>query len=65
MPDESLFAHRRNDDGSFDSICWTCFAAVVRSKPGSELSNYEKTHECELTSNVGESVSRHILSLRV
>jgi len=58
MPDDSLFAHRRNDDGSFDSICWTCFAAAVRSKPESELPHYEKTHDCESASSVGESVSR-------
>ena len=53
MPNEPLFTHRQNEDGSFDSICWTCFAAVVRSKLESELPGYEKTHECELASNVG------------
>lgn len=25
MPDDSLFAHRRNDDGSFDSILLDVF----------------------------------------
>jgi len=39
-------------------FCWTCFAAVVRSKPESELPHYEKTHDCESASSVGESVSR-------
>ena len=47
MPDDSRFTHRRNDDGSFDSICWVCFAAVVRAKPESELPGYEKDHNCE------------------
>lgn len=45
--DSSLFAHRLNEDGSYDSICRVCFAAVVRSKPESELAQYEETHDCQ------------------
>jgi hypothetical protein len=45
--DSTLFAHRLNEDGSYDSICRVCFAAVVRSKPESELAQYEKAHDCE------------------
>ena len=47
METDRLYAHRRNDDGSYDSICRACFAAVVRHKPESELAKYEATHECD------------------
>jgi hypothetical protein len=45
--DSILFAHRRNDDGSYDSICRACFAAIVRSKPEYQLAQYEQAHDCE------------------
>jgi hypothetical protein len=47
MQTDRLYAHRRNEDGSHDSICRACFAAVVRHKPESELAEYEKAHECD------------------
>ena len=43
----TLYAHRRNEAGSYDSICRMCFAAVARSKPEAELESYEKAHTCE------------------
>ena len=43
----TLYAHRRNEDGSYDTICRTCFAALARSKPQSELAAYEKAHDCD------------------
>jgi len=45
--DSNLYAHRRNEAGSFDSVCRVCFAAVVRSKPEPELAAYEKAHVCD------------------
>jgi len=54
MPD-SLFAHRLNEDETYDSICRTCFAAVVRSKPESELATYESAHECAETGSPTEA----------
>jgi len=50
MPDDSLFTHRKNHDGSFDSICRTCFATAVRARPESELAAHEKAHNCESAS---------------
>ena len=47
MQNDRSYAHRRNEDGSYDSICRVCFAAVVRHKPESELAEYEKAHECD------------------
>jgi hypothetical protein len=58
MSNDSIYTHRRNEDGAFDSICWLCFAAVVRSKPESELAEYEKAHRCDSTSMAEEDKSR-------
>jgi hypothetical protein len=41
------YAHRRNQDGSYDSICRECFSAVVRRKPEWDLAQYEKAHDCD------------------
>ena len=37
-------AHRRNRDGSFDSICKTCFATVARSIDEAGLAGPERNH---------------------
>lgn len=41
------FPHRHNNDGSFDSICDTCFVTVARVKVESELTVFESRHRCE------------------
>jgi hypothetical protein len=43
----TFYAHRRNEDGSYDTICRTCFAALARFKPERELAAYEKAHDCD------------------
>jgi hypothetical protein len=43
----TLYPHRRNEDGSYDSICPACFATVARSTTEFELTEYEKTHICD------------------
>jgi hypothetical protein len=40
----TLFPHRRNGDGSYDSICPTCFATVARSKAEGGLAENETAH---------------------
>jgi hypothetical protein len=40
------YPHRRERDGLFDSICPTCFATVVRSKPEADMAELEKAHVC-------------------
>ena len=44
----SRTAHRRNHDGSFDTICTICFATVARSKSEAALAEYERNHTCDL-----------------
>ena len=41
-----LYAHRRSEEGSCDSICRTC-VAIVRSKAEAELEEFEKVHVCD------------------
>ena len=42
-----LYAHRRSEEGSCDSICRTCVATIVRSKAEAELEEFEKVHVCD------------------
>jgi hypothetical protein len=41
------FAHRRNDDGSFDSICPRCFRTIAQSARESDLQIAEDGHVCD------------------
>ena len=49
-------AHRRNHDGSFDSICKICFATVARSIDEAALAGPERNHACDLSVLVGREV---------
>jgi hypothetical protein len=40
------FAHRRNADGTFDSICCRCFATVSRQSCPSNHAQVEREHVC-------------------
>jgi hypothetical protein len=40
------FPHRHNEDGSFDSICTTCFATVATEENEAKLRLYELAHIC-------------------
>jgi hypothetical protein len=41
------FAHRRNADASFDSICLACFLTVGSSLVDVELQGLESEHHCQ------------------
>ena len=43
----AIYPHRRNHDGSFDSICRTCFATIAQTRDEASLAQYEKKHHCE------------------
>ena len=43
----TMYPHRRNEEGSYDSICRACFATVVRGKAENELAAYEEAHICD------------------
>jgi hypothetical protein len=44
---QKQFPHRRNRDGSFDSICPRCFHTVATRKEESELAKDEHRHICD------------------
>jgi hypothetical protein len=44
----TLYPHRCNRDGSFDSICPICYVTVARSKQEAELAEIDKAHVCDL-----------------
>jgi hypothetical protein len=41
------FAHRRNADASFDSICLTCFLTVGSAMVDGALQDSESAHRCK------------------
>jgi hypothetical protein len=46
---EALMAaprHRRNDNGTWDSICLGCFQTIARAKSETELREQEFEHVC-------------------
>ena len=43
----AVYPHRRNYDGSFDSICKSCFATVANAWDEAALAEQEKNHFCE------------------
>lgn len=40
------FPHRRNRDGSYDSICPACYITIARSKHEAGLAAHEQAHIC-------------------
>jgi len=43
---DTIFPHRRNPDGTFDSICPWCFLTVSAKRNETELSMDESNHVC-------------------
>jgi hypothetical protein len=41
------FAHRRNPDGSLDSICTTCFQTIASEDSEGKLIAHEERHTCD------------------
>jgi len=44
---KAIFPHRRNEDGSYDSICPSCFLTIARARSEGELAPLEKQHVCD------------------
>jgi hypothetical protein len=53
---DPFFPHRKNCDGSYDSICLTCFETVATGTP-EELVKREKEHVCGPVRLVSKFVS--------
>ncbi len=46
-PSQSTFPHRHNIDGTYDSICTTCFATVATQRVEEDLALPEQIHVCD------------------
>ena len=42
----TAFPHRRNPNGSFDSICTQCFRTIATAPAEDELHAAESAHDC-------------------
>jgi len=58
------FPHRHNNDGTYDSICDTCYSTIAKANVEAELIYHEARHVCDPKSifrvGHGSSVSRAI-----
>jgi len=43
----SHYAHRRNYDGTLDSVCKSCFLTVARAYRETDLTHLELRHICQ------------------
>jgi len=42
-----VYPHRRNQDGSYDSICLNCQTTITTGKSEAELWKHDKNHICK------------------
>jgi hypothetical protein len=42
----SMFPHRKNADGTWDSICPDCLRTIAREENIADLDTLERTHDC-------------------
>ena len=41
-----FFPHRRNKDGSFDSICLKCLLTIANERNEADLAKHDRYHVC-------------------
>jgi hypothetical protein len=46
-PTPRLYAHRRKEDGTHDSICLACLATIATQKNEDSLEREEEEHVCK------------------
>lgn len=44
---DKRFPHRKNRDGTYDSICTACMATIASCDREDELASYERKHVCD------------------
>jgi hypothetical protein len=57
----AYYPHRRNRDGSFDSICLTCFATLATARTEPELLEHERNHNCKFSTPSRQAFDRKML----
>ena len=56
----AFYPHRPNKDGSYDSICLTCFVTVAFGKSEAELMNLDTHHVCEFSTLSQRAIDRNV-----
>jgi hypothetical protein len=56
-----FYPHRRNSDGSFDSICLNCFATLANATTESDLLEYDQRHICLPATDSQRASARRVL----
>jgi len=46
MTKSRIYPHRQNKDGSYESICMTCFLTISHANTETELKGQEEAHLC-------------------
>jgi len=57
----AFYPHRRNKDGSYDSICPTCFVTVAFGKSEVELMKLDAQHVCAFSTLSQRGFDRNVL----
>lgn len=52
-------AHRKNSDGTWDSICLSCFRTIARAEVEAKLRQQEREHDCVPLQFSHQAVSQH------
>jgi hypothetical protein len=62
MKTSQIYPHRKNKDGSYDSICPTCFLTVCSATSETDLQEREEAHLCapSLLSKSGDYQPAHL-----
>jgi hypothetical protein len=60
----TFYPHRRNNDGSFDSICLNCFVTHANAETESELLQHDMLHVCEPATDSQRAFDRRVLEAR-
>jgi hypothetical protein len=57
----AFYPHRRNRDGSFDSICLNCFATLATARTEPELFEHDRNHVCRYSTLSQRTLDRKVL----
>jgi hypothetical protein len=56
----AFYPHRRNKDGSYDSICLNCLLTVATGKSEAELMKLDEKHVCEYSTLSQRAFDRNV-----
>ena len=56
----AFYPHRRNKEGSYDSLCLTCFVTIAFGKSEAELMNLDTHHVCEFSTLSQRAMNRNV-----